>query len=71
MIVCQCKEVSEDVVRRTVRAGARTIGEIGFACLAGAECGACHETLEQILQSELREQEQPAEERRSSPAPSR
>ena len=52
MIVCQCKGVTEASVRRAVRAGALTIGEIGFACLAGTECGACHEVLEQILQAE-------------------
>ena len=57
MIVCQCKGVTEAAARRAVRAGALTIGEIGFVCLAGTECGACHEILEQILQSEQREQE--------------
>jgi bacterioferritin-associated ferredoxin len=53
MIVCQCKNVTEAAVRKAVRAGARTLGEIGFVCLAGTECGACHEVLEQIIQSEL------------------
>jgi bacterioferritin-associated ferredoxin len=56
MIVCQCKGVTEAAVRKAVRAGALSIGEIGFACLAGTECGACHEILEQILRSERLEQ---------------
>jgi bacterioferritin-associated ferredoxin len=68
MIVCQCKKVTEDAVRRTVRAGARTVGEIGFVCLAGTECGACHETLEQILQSERGEQERADESAQSGPS---
>jgi bacterioferritin-associated ferredoxin len=52
MIVCQCKGTTEAMVRRVIRAGASSLGEIGFACLAGTDCGGCHETLERILRSE-------------------
>lgn len=52
MIVCQCKGTAELTVRKAIRAGATTIGEIGAACSAGAECGGCHQTLEQLLHSE-------------------
>ncbi len=52
MIVCQCKGTTDAVVRRAVRAGASTIGEVGAMCLAGTECGGCHETIAQIILSE-------------------
>jgi len=41
VIVCLCLGVSEPDVRRIVAAGARTPEEIGAACGAGTDCGAC------------------------------
>ena len=55
MIVCQCKGVTDTTVRKAVRAGASTVAEIGCACLAGTDCGGCHETLVKILCSEQEE----------------
>ena len=52
MIVCQCKGTTEAAVRKAIRAGASTVAEIGCACLAGTDCGGCHETLVKILSSE-------------------
>ncbi len=52
MIVCQCKGVTEETVLKAVRSGASTVAEIGCACLAGTDCGGCHETLVKILCSE-------------------
>ena len=53
MIVCQCKATTDAVVKKAIRNGARTVGEIGAACLAGTDCEGCHETLIQMLRSEL------------------
>jgi len=52
MIVCQCKGTTDAAVRKAIRKGAATIGEIGFLCGAGIECGGCHETLEAMLREE-------------------
>lgn len=52
MIVCQCKGTTEATVRKAIRAGASSVAEIGCACLAGTDCGGCHETLVKILSSE-------------------
>lgn len=45
MVVCLCKGVAEDAIRRAIRAGARTVPEIGRACGAGTGCGSCQNLL--------------------------
>ncbi len=52
MIVCHCKGISERSVRRAVRDGAATPGELGNACSAGADCGGCHPLLQEIIDQE-------------------
>jgi bacterioferritin-associated ferredoxin len=52
MIVCHCKAVSDRRVRQIARDGARTCADIAEACGAGAECGGCHPTIDQILREE-------------------
>jgi bacterioferritin-associated ferredoxin len=52
MIVCHCKAVSDRRVRQAAREGARSCADIAEACEAGADCGGCHPTIEQILREE-------------------
>jgi bacterioferritin-associated ferredoxin len=49
MIVCICQGVDEREIRRTVAAGARTMGELMRRCGAGTDCGSCHQELEHAL----------------------
>ena len=49
MIVCICQAVDEREIRRTVAAGARTLGELMRRCGAGTDCGSCHQELEHAL----------------------
>jgi bacterioferritin-associated ferredoxin len=49
MYVCHCKAVSDKKVRETIRAGARTVEEIGKACGAGTQCFGCHSHLHELL----------------------
>jgi bacterioferritin-associated ferredoxin len=58
MIVCQCKGTTDAVVRKAIRNGARTVGEIGAMCLAGTDCEGCHDTLIGILRAELQNREE-------------
>ncbi|WP_245645152.1 (2Fe-2S)-binding protein [Pseudonocardia acaciae] len=44
-----CTAVTEREVRACVRAGARTVDEVGERSLAGTGCGGCHEHIEMIL----------------------
>jgi bacterioferritin-associated ferredoxin len=53
VIVCHCRGISEHAVRRAVRSGARTRGQIARHCGAGAGCGGCDPALQAILESEL------------------
>ena len=52
MIVCLCKGVTDRTVRKLVRQGASSLHDVRLACSAGACCGACRETLVDIVQSE-------------------
>jgi bacterioferritin-associated ferredoxin len=54
VIVCLCLGVSEPDVRRIVAAGARTPEEIGAACGAGTDCGACTLALTELVQGDPR-----------------
>jgi bacterioferritin-associated ferredoxin len=53
MIVCHCHGVSDRTIRRAVRAGAATQGQVARACGAGAGCGGCVEIVREIVLSEL------------------
>ena len=55
MIVCQCKGITDAVIRKAVRAGATTIAAVGVACSAGTECEGCHETIAKIISQETKE----------------
>ena len=49
-IVCLCNRVSDRRVRRSVDAGAETVGDVGVACGAGTTCGGCHDTIDEIIE---------------------
>jgi bacterioferritin-associated ferredoxin len=49
MIVCLCRRVSDKIIRAAIRDGASTVEEVGAACRAGTGCGACHETIGELL----------------------
>jgi bacterioferritin-associated ferredoxin len=49
MIVCICRRVTDNTVRACIADGAETIAEVGRACRAGTGCGACHETIEELI----------------------
>jgi bacterioferritin-associated ferredoxin len=49
MIVCLCRRVSDRTIRAAIADGAQSVAEVGAACRAGTGCGACHETIEDML----------------------
>lgn len=48
--------VSEQEVLATIRAGARTVDEVGERCDAGTGCGSCRGGIELMIQHEVRRQ---------------
>ncbi len=50
--VCTCLLVGRHEVLATIRAGARTLAEVGEGCEAGTGCTSCHAALEAILADE-------------------
>ena len=53
MIVCHCNGISDQEIRRTVREGASSLGEVARACGAGTCCGGCHQAVDQIVTETL------------------
>jgi bacterioferritin-associated ferredoxin len=51
MYVCICAAVPEAEVRECIRAGARSVEELGDECSAGTGCGSCHDRLAVLLSS--------------------
>lgn len=49
MVVCLCQGVSDRRVREAVADGATTRKKVTRACGAGAGCGACHESIGEII----------------------
>lgn len=49
MFVCMCTAVTEDEIRDCIRAGARTVDEVGEHSFAGTGCGGCQGSIEMIL----------------------
>jgi bacterioferritin-associated ferredoxin len=50
MYVCICRAVTEQEVKSTIEAGAKTVEAVTRACCAGDDCGACHSTIEDMIE---------------------
>ena len=50
MYVCICRAVTEESVRAAIEGGARTVEAVTGACCAGDDCGACHQTIESMIE---------------------
>ena len=50
MLVCHCHVVYADTVEAEIAAGAASPEELAQRCGAGATCGGCHGTLEDLLE---------------------
>ncbi|MGD9526985.1 (2Fe-2S)-binding protein [Pseudonocardia sp.] len=46
MYACICAAVTDVELRTCIRAGARTVDDVGDACGAGTGCGTCHDRIE-------------------------
>ncbi len=50
MFVCVCHAVTDREVERAVEGGAKTREAVTRACGAGGDCGACHQTIEDMIE---------------------
>lgn len=57
MLICHCNGVSDRKIRRVVRDGATTPGDVARACGAGTCCGGCRDGVRKIIRMELAERE--------------
>lgn len=49
MLVCHCKGLSDRAVRKAVKSGACSVGEVARACGAGGDCGSCRPVIQEIV----------------------
>jgi bacterioferritin-associated ferredoxin len=49
MYVCVCKAVKMGEVEAAIDAGADSVAAVTSACRAGGDCGACHATIEKMI----------------------
>ena len=54
MIVCLCHGLTEDEIRKSIRAGHWTCESIGQNCGAGTECGSCCQEICKMVSEEKR-----------------
>ena len=52
VIVCHCRVVTDRVIRKAVRNGARTRNEVVSACAANMSCGGCAPAIDEIIEAE-------------------
>jgi bacterioferritin-associated ferredoxin len=53
MILCLCQGVRAGTVEAVIERGASSLEEIEAACAAGADCGGCHASLLELLETGL------------------
>ena len=56
MFVCVCRAVTEQEVKAAVEAGADSVVAVTGACQAGDDCGACHQTIEDMIEEHIEAQ---------------
>jgi bacterioferritin-associated ferredoxin len=49
MVMCVCQGVNEYTVRAAIADGAASVSDVGRACGAGRDCGACHSMLAELV----------------------
>ncbi len=59
MIICQCKGLTDRAIRRMVRDGARSRGEVARVCAAGSSCGGCSSAIDKIIEIETERESRP------------
>lgn len=49
MVVCHCRAINDSAIRELIRSSQLTAGDIADICGAGADCGGCLHTIEDLL----------------------
>lgn len=53
MYVCVCRAVTDRVAEAAIDAGADCVAAVTRACGAGDDCGACHESIQEMIDTRL------------------
>ncbi len=53
LIVCHCRRITDRQIRKVVREGASSVGEVARACGAVTGCGGCATVVHEIVNEEL------------------
>jgi bacterioferritin-associated ferredoxin len=49
MFVCICRAVTEEKVKASIDAGARSVDAVTRSCHAGTDCGACRGMIDDLI----------------------
>lgn len=49
MFVCICRSVTEEKVKASIDAGARSVDAVARSCHAGTDCGACRGMIDDLI----------------------
>ena len=61
MLVCHCNGISDRTIRRVIRGGANSLGEVRSACGAGGCCQSCTPAIRKLLRLETAQTERDAD----------
>ena len=53
MLICQCRGISEGMIRRCVRRGACRMSQVARTTGAGVGCGYCRTAVREVIRREL------------------
>jgi bacterioferritin-associated ferredoxin len=51
MIICLCEAVSDSALKAAIGQGSRTVKQVGDACRAGTDCGACCKDIAELIRT--------------------
>ena len=54
MLVCHCHAITDRDLRKSIRAGASSIEQVGLSCGAATGCGGCRDLVQHIIDDERR-----------------
>jgi bacterioferritin-associated ferredoxin len=49
VLVCHCKKICDRTIAEAIRAGARSVEDVGQACGAGTACGGCRPAISALV----------------------
>ena len=53
MVICHCEVISDWIISSLAAEGCTTVESVTALCGAGADCGGCHDMIEDLLEASV------------------